>query len=414
MTAPRKTLLFYCQHLVGIGHLVRSLSIAAGCAGGFRVVLACGGRVPRVVPLPPGVELLRLPPVEWGEGGIVGRDGRSAAALLPRRRARLLRALAELRPDVLLVELFPFARLRMTAEVLPLLHAARNAARPPLVACSLRDILCRDDERSQILDDVSCTILNHFFDAVLVHSDPALADLGESFRPSVPLEIPLRYTGFVGEAPLPRREAPGGRTRRVLVSAGGGRVGGELMRTTLEAHAGGGFEAGVRLTLSAGPFLPDTEWRALRERAAGVRGVVLRRWTRDFRGALLGHAASVSQCGYNTAMDLLATRTPALVVPYAAPGEDEQARRARKLEARGAVLVLPAREMTPATLAEGVRRALAFTPRAQALRMDGAARTAAWLDEATDGRAAGGGWRAPAFPADPSPFPATASQEAAA
>ena len=50
----------------------------------------------------------------------------------------------------------------------------------------------------------------------------------------------------------------------------------------------------------------------------------------------------MSQCGYNTTLDLLRTGVPALVVPFAEGGEDEQTRRAERLERLGAVRVLEA------------------------------------------------------------------------
>jgi predicted glycosyltransferase len=50
---PRPPLLFYCQHSVGLGHLIRSLAVARGLAERLEVVFASGG------PLPPGLEARR-------------------------------------------------------------------------------------------------------------------------------------------------------------------------------------------------------------------------------------------------------------------------------------------------------------------------------------------------------------------
>ncbi len=48
--------------------------------------------------------------------------------------------------------------------------------------------------------------------------------------------------------------------------------------------------------------------------------------------------ASISQCGYNTALDLVVSEVPALVVPYGTVTENEQRHRAQRLAALGAVL----------------------------------------------------------------------------
>ena len=44
--AERPTLLFYCQHALGLGHLVRSLTLAGSLSERFNVVLLNGGRFP--------------------------------------------------------------------------------------------------------------------------------------------------------------------------------------------------------------------------------------------------------------------------------------------------------------------------------------------------------------------------------
>ena len=64
--------------------------------------------------------------------------------------------------------------------------------------------------------------------------------------------------------------------------------------------------------------------------------------------------ASVSQCGYNTALEVVRAGVPALVVPYATPEEDEQRRRARRLARLGAVRMLDPERLDPATLAREI------------------------------------------------------------
>ena len=60
--------------------------------------------------------------------------------------------------------------------------------------------------------------------------------------------------------------------------------------------------------------------------------------------------------------DSLDSRVPALVVPYGGADEDEQLTRARRLEALGAVRVLPADEMTPPRLAAEMASLATFAP----------------------------------------------------
>ena len=59
----KPALLFYCQHSVGLGHLMRSYALCDRLAERFRVVLLCGGELPEGIAPPEGVELIPLPPL---------------------------------------------------------------------------------------------------------------------------------------------------------------------------------------------------------------------------------------------------------------------------------------------------------------------------------------------------------------
>ena len=139
--SDRPALLWYCQHSVGLGHLVRSYSLCAALAERFRVVLLCGGALPEAIRPPAGVQVLALPPLGVGEGGgFVSHDPRySLEQAWGVRRERILAAYRAVRPSAVVVELFPFGRAKFARELVPLLEAAR--ADGALTACSLRDIL---------------------------------------------------------------------------------------------------------------------------------------------------------------------------------------------------------------------------------------------------------------------------------
>ena len=59
----KPALLFYCQHSVGLGHLMRSYALCERLAERFRVVLLAGGELPEGIDPPQGVELVALPPL---------------------------------------------------------------------------------------------------------------------------------------------------------------------------------------------------------------------------------------------------------------------------------------------------------------------------------------------------------------
>jgi predicted glycosyltransferase len=371
-SADRPALLFYCQHSVGLGHLVRSFALARAFAERFRVVLLCGGELPPAPAPPDGVEIVPLPPLGVnGNGEFGSRDHhRSTDDARAARRRLILEAFHSLRPDAVVIELFPFGRAKFAAELLPLLEAARAQAEPPLVACSLRDILVTGREDQRAYDERACALANRWFDAVLVHSDPRVVRLEDSFALRGRLRVPVRYTGFVlpGAGPSPLR-----RERRLVVSVGGGRVGEPLLSAAVAAHQHLFVERGVRTKAIAGPFLPADAWERLAHAARDSDAIELVRHVPDLGAELRSAAASISQCGYNTALELIDARVPALVVPFATPEEDEQLARARRLEELGAVRVLDPVHLDAEVLAEAALALLDFEPSAPAVDLDGAA-----------------------------------------
>lgn len=394
MTRPR--LLFHCQHSLGLGHLVRSLALASGLAEHFDLVLLNGGRLPAGTTVPPGVRLVNLPPLGHdAHFDLVSHDpGVPVEEAKERRRSIVLATYEAVAPRVVLVELYPFGRRKFEFELLPLLDAVAATPDRPLVVSSVRDILVGRSSGQARHDERACRRANASFDAVLVHADPAFARLEESFRPATPLAVPVHYTGFVAppapSAPPDRRpgERPGDRLRRVLVSAGGGMVGEPLFLAAADAAGEVAARTGLRTTIVAGPFLPAGALAALEARAAGstVLDVVPR--VGDLCGEIRRSAVSVSQCGYNTTMDLLRAGTPAVVVPFADGGEDEQRRRAERLAAMGALRAVPPEELDGPRLAAEVVDLVTFRPAPVTLDLRGretSARIVAGLAAARDG-----------------------------
>ncbi len=376
----KPVLLFYCQHSLGIGHLTRSFALSAAMAERFEVVFLNGGRLPQGIPVPPSVRVVDLPPLGMDDGHtLVSRDvGAGVAQAQAARREIIAAAVARWRPAVLLVELFPFGRKKFAGEILPMIRLARRqAGAPAKVVCSLRDILVDARPDQQHHDDRARWLTDRYFDAVLVHADPALARLEQSFSPRRPLQVPVHYTGYV----VPQRGAAPAAPRgeHLLVSAGGGIVGGALLRTAIEAQALLAPPV-PPLRLVAGPFLPEAEWRELQALAAGRPGVQLLRQVPDMVAEMRAARASISQCGYNTALDILVAGVPALVVPYATRLENEQSERAERLAARQALLNLDPAALDPASLAAAIGRLLRFRPAPAALGLDGAAESTRLLE----------------------------------
>jgi len=376
MSRPR--LLFYCQHSVGLGHLVRSMNLAGGLAEDFDVTLLNGGPWPKNVAQPPSIDIVHLPALGLdADYALVSRDDRyTVEQAVEARKSLIMDCFRETAPDVVLIELFPFGRKKFRGELMPLLEAARAAEPAPFVACSLRDILVGGKREQQAHDDRASRVTNEYFDAVLVHADERFVSLEETFHPTVPLRTPVHYTGFVRGAQVARPERP--REQRVLVSAGGGLVGAPLFRAAVEAHPRV-MDLGLRTTIVTGPFLPEPDVEELFRRADETTGLEVVRYLPDLAGEMAASAVSVSQAGYNTTMDILSSSTPSVVVPYGEGREDEQAERSRRLERLGALRVLDSDRLSGDTFFDAVRDALGWSPLSIPLALDGRTRTSELL-----------------------------------
>jgi len=381
--------LIHVQHLLGIGHLQRAAAIAGALqARGAKVVLATGGvRVPQVEAAlkERGVEVVQLAAARSADSSfsaLVDDAGQPIDdAWKAARRDAVLKLFAETAPDVLLTEMYPFGRRSFRFELTPLLEAARAQAKPPLIAASVRDILVTKQKAGRAKEMAATA--RRFYDLVLVHSDPALIPFDATFPNTDEIADLIRYTGYVTEA-----ETSPTRTDRsdgeILISAGGGAVGQPLLKAAVAARPMS-FERRRNWRLITGGNLPQADVEQLQETA---QGFTVERFRSDFKDLLSRCRVSVSQGGYNTVLEILASRTPAVIVPFAEGAESEQTDRARLLAQKGLLRLLPAEELDPERLAAEIDRAAVMEIAPFTINLDGARQSAAIILDALGQRAA--------------------------
>lgn len=376
MMQHKPILLFYCQHSLGMGHLVRALTLAETLAIQFTVVFLNGGRFPDNTTPPKDIAFINLPPLGMAEDNqLYSQDEQySLAEAHAIRRQMILTTLNHYQPKAIVIELFPFGRKKFAGELLPLLKAAKACDNPPVVLCSLRDIMVNARKDQVRHDDRARWLVDRYFDAILVHSDPKFASLEESFRPSRLLKTPVHYTGFV----LPRCETSQHKVRQpqLVVSAGGGMVGAALFQMAIKAQPVLWDKLKLPMTLVAGPFLPEADWLKIEEQAKDLPGFTAHRSVPNMTDLLASHSVSISQCGYNTVMDILKSGIAALAVPFAQGQEDEQTNRAQRLSQLGLLRSVDANDLDVSRFVSEVEQLLQFTPNSAALDVNGADRSA--------------------------------------
>jgi predicted glycosyltransferase len=359
-------------HLLGTGHLARALTLARAIqAAGDQALVVSGG-----MPVPQldrgDVPILQLPPVR-SNGVDFSRlrdvDGAFVTdQILSNRQSILCQTLIAERPDALITELYPFGRRILRAEFAALLDAAHALPQKPIICASVRDILAPPSKPKKA--DAARAILTRSYDRVLVHSDADLMPLNLSWPITPEIQGMLSYTGFVAPETPPAHPENLGKDE-IIVSAGGGDVGKPLFDTIL----------------SAAPHLPLRNFRLLVGGAKAAEtiaelnsnapdNVFAEPARSDFRMMLNHAAASISLCGYNTALDVLQTGCPAVFLPFDAGNEVEQSIRARALAHQDGIAMINSPNLSIQAVLDALANVIAAPPRAPlTTNIDGAAET---------------------------------------
>ncbi len=376
-------ILVYCQHVLGIGHLFRTLEIVRAMKG-HEVTLVLGGP-PASLSLPEHVRVVRLPALRMDEnfsGLFPVNPDHSLEEVKTERTAMLCSLAKEMNPDVIMIELFPFGRNGFSFELLPLLRAVRSGELPPAkVVCSLRDILVEKEDQAKF-EQRAIERINSLFDALLVHGDPKVIPLDETFSRVNDITIPVVYTGYISETSSPEdvgnlreqiRLQP--EEKLIVVSAGGGNVGFRLLETALKAYDL--LEYPVRMQVFTGPYLTVEDFSALKGKS--VPGVRVDRFAGNFPAWLAAADLSISMGGYNTTMNVLAAGTSALILPFSQ--NREQRLRIERLAPISNITMLEAEKLSRGYLADSISSSIRKQKQVPAIQLEGAAGTNQWLSE---------------------------------
>ena len=380
-------ILFYVQHLQGVGHVFRAARIVrALVAEGFGVDVAYGGEPIAGFDIP-GARIHYLPPVRAG-GEVFNRledpNGNPVDDVYKERRRDMLLALFDrTAPDILITEAFPFGRRQMRFELLPLLDRAKARPNPPLIVGSVRDIL--QENAKAYKDRETVELLKAHFDHVLVHADPGLVRLERTFPLTGEISRMLFYTGIVAPEPVPPAAE---RKFDVVVSVGSGALGHRLLMAAAQAKALSVLRDARWLIVTGFKFSPEhqAELNGHVDRDTAVEAFLP-----DLLPILTGAQLSISRVGYNTVADIYRAGCRAIVAPLSDGVETEQIRRAELLSARGLAVAVSHEEETTEAIAAAIDRAMARpAPDRSALDLEGARNSALILKRLAAGEAVEG------------------------
>ncbi len=390
--------MIYCQHLAGMGHLVRCREIIRSLIQDFEVCFVSGGQIVPEFQLPPEVERVNLPGL-WQKGDelVPVNEALSLEETKAQRQQQLLEVFDRFQPDCLITECFPFSKMSMKYELSPLLKRAKAEERPVKIVCSLRDLImtqplspgARERREAKV-----CRLINRFYDAVLFHADGSLQKLEDCFSRVEDLNCEIVYTGYVAQSPpaekMPTPDDIAGLSNPspiIVASAGGGRHGYPLLSAVIAASPRLAHRSMIGYRLPhiyafAGPFMPEADFCQLQQAAANRPNVTLRRYTALLLDYLQKADLSISLGGYNTTMNLLRTGVRSLLLPSLNPSQtDEQRIRAEKLASLGLLKVLSPEDLEPERLVEAIAASLERLPATHPINLQGASHTASYIQQ---------------------------------
>lgn len=417
----------YSQHMVGVGHYFRNLHIAQALAKEQDVYFINGGRpIPEAVPSKE-INTIQLNPIsrDLSTGSHISETPELPIEIvLKNRKDELILNIEKVKPDIFLIEFFPFARWELAPELLPSIQCIKEKNSRAKIVCSLRDItqsswllnfnisgtsppvkyseswwartkylnpfLARDEKikRQNTIKYYKYVVssLNDFFDALLIHGDPQVTTLEEHFQWINNLNIPLHYTGYVSERlKEDYDEQYLDNTLQefkpfVLVSVGGGSEGYELIKACIQAWRNiqplNALD-NYRMVISTGLFISDEEFLALNQYIQSTKGIILKRFIPNFLYWMQAASFSISRAGYNTCMNILESHTPSLLIPSKKIGD--QVFRATRFSELGLVQMMDPEEVIPEKIGDMILKGISQPKIVHNIDLDGATKTSELL-----------------------------------
>lgn len=318
--------LIYSHDTYGLGHFRRCTLVASGLVGTHpeaEVLIVTGSPRTQSFRLPDRVDTVKLPTAtKDGAGRYRARKlGMDLPALVGFRSDLIASTINSYRPDVILVDHAP---LGMSRELVPVLDEIGRGSDRPRLVLGLRDIIDDVGRVDAAWHQDGTWDRIGVYDEILVYGDEQVTTTASELALAKRAAVPVHHTGYVAPAmPGPTTDEP-----FLLVTAGGGGDGQTMMRAYLDAVESGATN-GVKSVVVTGPLLSSGRRAELMNRAAKLQNVEIIEFTDRLRQLISSALGVISMAGYNTVVELLAAKTPALLVPRCAPRLEQHLRSVR-------------------------------------------------------------------------------------
>src|SRR5918999_1841630 len=277
----------YSHDSFGLGHLRRTLALAEAFVEhdpGASVLILTGSTVSGTFRMSRGIDIVKLPSAVKVANGVYepSRMQIGFETLRNLRSSLILSTVEAFTPDAFVVDKAP---LGMKREVIPALKLLRSEWPSTLTVLGLRDVM---DDPARIRRDWRegriAPAIENFYDTIQEYGPREIYDPLPEYGLSDATLPRCHYVGYVGRASTP------------------------------EETSAPVFESLV----VTGPMMDDESKRKIERLARGLRVRVME-FRADMERLIRRAGAVVSMGGYNSTIELLVARKPALIVPRVEP-----------------------------------------------------------------------------------------------
>jgi predicted glycosyltransferase len=283
--------------------------------------------------------------------------------ILHLRKQLISHVLLNYAPDIFLVDHMPHGAM---GELLPALEAMKHSRIHTQVVLGLRDILDSPDvtiKRWQV--EGAFDALERYYARILVFGMQNVYDVVDQYQIPENEAKKVFYCGYVTnlatavKAPTLRAKFLANQpvdTPLVVVMAGGGADAYPMMSTLIDAVPKVLKNQPCVLAVVTGPFMPVELIAELSRRSENLP-IFLMESVSDSLSHIAAADLVISMAGYNTTVEILRMKRPAILIPRAGPSAEQRTRAQLFAEKRWVDMIDPD-EVTPDNLAERISQHL--------------------------------------------------------
>jgi predicted glycosyltransferase len=327
----------YSQDGFGLGHMQRTCSIAweiYRLREEASILTFSDSQLGQFFPISPHHDYIKLPSIaKDGPGNWKATHlSMSFPEILHLRKQLISHVLLNYAPDIFLVDHMPHGAM---GELLPALEAIKHSRIHTQVVLGLRDILDSPEvtiERWKV--EGAYDVIERYYARILVFGMQDVYDVSEKYQIPERESKKVFYCGYVtnlataSNAQLVRARYLTNQpadARLIVVMAGGGADAYPMMSTLIDALPAVLEDEQCVVAVVTGPFMPAELIADLNRRAAQLPIYMLES-VNDSLSYISAADLVISMAGYNTTVEILRMKTPAILIPRAGPSAEQRTR----------------------------------------------------------------------------------------